>query len=975
MSHHHHHGHHHHHRHHHGHHHGHHHSNDLHPQGNILTLLKQHRSDSRWRRDQSTNDLGDQHAANQIEAEIIADRSATVAGPGKASAVGDAASGDGDKLRPKKSAHGSSRRRRQSQADMMVVKPRMLAKVDLCRGLGTAAMAHLAASFIVRPFRRGHIFTSEGQVSALMFVLLSGRISVQIKSVEVATLDPISVFGERAVMLGTNASATCISTEPAVVGTLSREAFNLAVGHDLAFELETMTRLRAVVQDSKNEQNYTIAHASSQEKELMAGVGLITNRLRIKVSRNRLKHLRRQRSARKHWDSARAFALALMLKRIHCLAGLTWRHYMMLGFRCHKNVRKYSCGDYLYKSSESNSDGVFILLKGKVSLIAPKSAFPPKRARSSITRTLAFLSSGDCVGDIELLSQWGHSPASIRGANYLEDDKKHISYSEELKRIRALPRRALSAKVVLSAIALFIPASEFFWLKEESMRLARGEGVGEATDELADTSTLNIPESWAIEQKKREVEWSKKYRRTKVESVKQKGDEAAGTDVAVIADGGSIVAPLLFPLPRNFNICVRAARQASSGGNSIDMNSFLGCALRIMDGQHEYSLGRVFGASLPLLREIAKFSSIEPTCLVRVCTGMRCRKMPPRTEFKVDGKVLIIARGMAEIDLMSTENGPRNGHRFASYVTTAGRCFGIEEWQQKAHSRDHHHHGGQPTPAKEEQEEQEDSMVASAYRQKMRTATTCHILQMKFEHFSLVPTIILKNIKDDVVQHRRREHKVVSHLLDREHTEGRGYGFQSRFGLLMPEVSSATVLTGDARAKPDNIKEIAKRKAVKEAKPESAVSEVRRNLYGKDPTVAVDAKKFAACKSVYRSEDPLGDPSELYEFANFASPPKGSQRAVAESCGSRGGAAGRGNKQLPAAPSGYRSNRKTSSLLRRPCPVVSVTSLSTRKYTVHRFQPVSMQMPLPVATRPLTKKLHRGTYVSSRRQIKDQRRY
>ena len=34
-----------------------------------------------------------------------------------------------------------------------------------------------------------------------------------------------------------------------------------------SFELETMTRLRAVVQDAKNEQNFTIAHASTLEED------------------------------------------------------------------------------------------------------------------------------------------------------------------------------------------------------------------------------------------------------------------------------------------------------------------------------------------------------------------------------------------------------------------------------------------------------------------------------------------------------------------------------------------------------------------------------------------------------------------------------------------------------------------------------------------------------------------------------------
>ena len=56
------------------------------------------------------------------------------------------------------------------------------------------------------------------------------------------------------------------------------------------------------------------------------------------------------------------------------------------------------------------------------------------------------------------------------------------------------------------------------------------------------------------------------------------------------------------------------------------------------------------------------------------------------------------------------------------------------------------------------------------------------------------------------------------------------------------------------------------RKVVKESKPETAVNQVKMNLYGKDPIEVIDAKTFAACKSVYESQNDLalGDLSDTF---------------------------------------------------------------------------------------------------------------
>ena len=208
---------------------------------------------------------------------------------------------------------------------------------------------------------------------------------------------------------------------------------------------------------------------------------------------------------------------------------------------------------------------------------------------------------------------------------------------------------------------------------------------------------------------------------------------------------------------------------------------------------------------------------------------------------------------------------------------------------------------------------------------------------------------------------------MVSHLIDKLQANHNDFGSTKiRFGLLMPEVSSMSIMGAKERIRPDDIKANPPRKVVKEYKPETAVNQVRMNLYGKDPAVAVDAKNFAACKSVYRSkeDETLGDLSDVFVFANFSSPPK-NQHVASE---------GNENikiakRRLPNVVSAHPA-QKVRLLLRRPCAGISVSSISTKNMTVKKRQPVSIEIPLPVATRPLTKKIHRGTHGRARRLIR-----
>ena len=938
--------------------------------------MKQHRADTNWRLLQSTNDLGDQHAANEIEAKAedkanaVQSQNVLVEKPsiefsGISTNEADSSSSTSKVKARKNVLFGGPRRRRQSQAEMLIVKPSMLSKVDLCRGLSSDRISNLASSFQVHPYRRGHIFTREGKKSSLLYILLSGKISVQKSKIEVATLEPISVFGERSVMICGEATASTIATEPVVVGSLSREVFNIAVGHDLAFELETMTRLRAVVQDAKNEQNYTMAHASKIEKKMMDGVGLIVKHLRMKVARMRVKKQKKHLRARRNWTKVRAFALGLIFHGIPCLKGLTLRHHIMLGLRCQSRIRKYALGEYIFKSTESKSDGIYILLKGKVSLIAPNSALSSKRTRSTITRTLAFLQSGDCIGDLDLLAYTETLLHTNISTQELTNGAAFMSVGEESKLINSLPPRSLSAKVVQPAIAVFISASEFFWMMNEVTRVRRGIILEESdvhedsqsTEEGNATSSLNLPESWALDQIIKEIKRKRLYSRTK--TLKSENDNK------ILAEVRSKREFFVYKTQENFIRFVRAAKEMLHNTQLLG-NLFQKTILRLVSGHKEFSLGCEFGGALPLLRGLSVFSGIEPIVMTRICTAMKCIVLPGRNVVDMKNELVILAKGMAEINLLSTFDG----EKLVSHVATSGRCFGVEQWlKNSASSRygisDFHANVltllNRSPYYKKILEGQVLNNSSLSYTRQIRTSTLCHMLIIKADHIPLIPIDSLKKILLNSMQHYAQEHRKVARILDKEHPEMRGYGVGSRFGLLMPEVSSDPITKLNSQPPPQDIKKFPKPIVTKEPKPKAAVVQIRENLYKRDPDVITNTNAYEACRSVYENEDilMLGDTSDSFAFANFVSPPK---QVYAQTRKKRSTTKGR---KLRLSTHNLPPNHLIR--LHRPCPAVSVTSLSTKSMNVQRYQPVSMQIPLPVATKPLTKSLYRNSRHMSRK--------
>ena len=366
---------------HHAHHHHHHHAH-LHTNANtvgVMQLLKEHRSDTQWRLDQHVRELGDSHAAHELE-HLAHERLVVIKTAQRVSLQRtnhrkkkqqqqqqqDSSPNRADSPTPKAyQRKGRKSRRSSAAASSIQVKPQNLNSVDLFRGLSEKQKQQLCDHCIIRPQPKNAKIIVQGEPGNKMFILLKGQVSVQIQDTEVATLYPISVFGERALMLGGGASASCVAVEPCILGSLSREAFNNAIGHELAQELEDFTRLRSIVQDSKNEQNYKVAHQSDQEKLMMKSMAMFRKTMRAKLGRMRAIHAKKHARAQYHWRLAKDFSMAIVLAHFPCMDDLTSRHYSILGRKILHTIKRHKTGDALYVKGDS-STGIYLLLRGTV---------------------------------------------------------------------------------------------------------------------------------------------------------------------------------------------------------------------------------------------------------------------------------------------------------------------------------------------------------------------------------------------------------------------------------------------------------------------------------------------------------------------------------------------------------------------------------------------------------------------------------
>ncbi|HEV8266900.1 MAG TPA: Crp/Fnr family transcriptional regulator [Thermoanaerobaculia bacterium] len=106
----------------------------------------------------------------------------------------------------------------------------LIAKVTLFQGLSTADRAVLAQALTLRRYRRGERIVTQGQRGDELFVIVRGRVAVEILSPEgrevvLSSLSDGDHFGEMALLDDSPRSASVVATERAELAVLKRDVF------------------------------------------------------------------------------------------------------------------------------------------------------------------------------------------------------------------------------------------------------------------------------------------------------------------------------------------------------------------------------------------------------------------------------------------------------------------------------------------------------------------------------------------------------------------------------------------------------------------------------------------------------------------------------------------------------------------------------------------------------------------------------
>jgi len=109
-----------------------------------------------------------------------------------------------------------------------------------------SAMSSLAAlSLPLETFAPGTHLTTEGTRSGQLYILVSGRLSVQREGVSLATIDePGAIIGEMAVLLGIPHSATVVAQTEATVRVVADALDTLSQNAEFALHLATIACAR-----------------------------------------------------------------------------------------------------------------------------------------------------------------------------------------------------------------------------------------------------------------------------------------------------------------------------------------------------------------------------------------------------------------------------------------------------------------------------------------------------------------------------------------------------------------------------------------------------------------------------------------------------------------------------------------------------------------------------------------------------------
>jgi MFS family permease len=111
----------------------------------------------------------------------------------------------------------------------------LLRNVPIFNPLSVAAMEHLAASMVPRSVPAGTLIIREGEEGNEVFVIAEGEFEVSREGHPVATLGPDGVFGEIALLRGTERSATVTAVVESEVYAIESPEFLAAVtGHSLS---------------------------------------------------------------------------------------------------------------------------------------------------------------------------------------------------------------------------------------------------------------------------------------------------------------------------------------------------------------------------------------------------------------------------------------------------------------------------------------------------------------------------------------------------------------------------------------------------------------------------------------------------------------------------------------------------------------------------------------------------------------------
>ena len=120
-----------------------------------------------------------------------------------------------------------------------------LKKIPLFSDFPTSTLRKILLLCSKVTLEAGEILCKEGAASDSMYILLSGKLQVNIRSsdVPVATIDPVSSIGEMGVFTGETRSATVIATQKSALFSLKKGSLNIFISKDPDFGVRIMSKV------------------------------------------------------------------------------------------------------------------------------------------------------------------------------------------------------------------------------------------------------------------------------------------------------------------------------------------------------------------------------------------------------------------------------------------------------------------------------------------------------------------------------------------------------------------------------------------------------------------------------------------------------------------------------------------------------------------------------------------------------------